>query len=167
MDGWELRRKRVEGYDYCIVKLCCEGVIKGVDIDISHFKGNHSPAASNDACLSDDSVWTTILEAVSLEQDSQHLHNISNTSSYSHIRLNIYPDGGIARLRVYGQPQCNWDAHDADEIVDIVALENGGLAIACSDQVFGSSMMSLGLPGRGINMGDGWETARRRELGNE
>jgi allantoicase len=158
MGGWELRRKRVEGCDYCIVRLCREGIIKGVDIDTSHFKRNHSPAASNDACLSDDemqgddSVWTMTLEAVSLEQDSQHLHDISNTSSYSHIRLNIYPDDGIARLRVYGQPKYNWNAHDADEIV---ALENSGLAIACSDQALGSSMMTLGLRGRGINMGDG------------
>ncbi|MFT5224633.1 MAG: allantoicase [Polaribacter sp.] len=173
MDGWESRRKRVEGYDYCIVKLGREGVIKGVDIDTSHFKGNHPPAASIDACLSDDempsddTVWTTILEAVSLEQDSQHLHDISNAGSYTHVRLNIYPDGGIARLRVYGEPQCNWDAYDADEIIDLVALENGGRAIACSNQAFGSNMMSLGLPGRGINMGDGWETARRREPGNE
>lgn len=149
MDGWESRRKRVEGYDYCIVKLGREGVVKGVDIDTSHFKGDHPPAASIDACLSDDeipgtdTVWTTILEAVSLKQDSQHLHDISNAGSYSHIRLNIYPDGGMARLRVYGEPQCNWDAYDADEIVDLAALENGGRAIACSNQAFGSSITSL------------------------
>ncbi|MFT5217923.1 MAG: allantoicase [Planctomycetota bacterium] len=173
MDGWESRRKRVEGYDYCIVKLGRDGVIKGVDIDTSHFKGNHPPAASIDACLSadempgDDARWTNILESVSLEQDSHHLHDIINDAVFSHIRLNIFPDGGIARLRVYGEPQCNWEERDPTVPVDLAALENGGRSVACSNQAFGSSMMSLGLPGRGINMGDGWETARRREPGNE
>ena len=173
MDGWESRRKRVEGYDYCIVKLGREGVIRGVNIDTSHFKGNHPPAASIDACVSEsevppeDAEWKTILDSVSLEQDSHHLHDINDGGVYSHIRLNIYPDGGVARLRVYGEPQCNWDERDASELVDLAALENGGRSIACSNQAFGSNMMSLGLPGRGINMGDGWETARRREPGNE
>jgi len=105
--------------------------------------------------------------AVGLEQDSHHLHDFDDAGIYSHVRLNIYPDGGIARLRVYGEPHCDWDARDANEIVDLVALENGGRPIACSNQAFGSSMMSLCLPGRGIDMGDGWETARRREPGNE
>jgi allantoicase len=173
MDGWESRRKRVEGYDYSIVKLGKEGVIKGVDIDTSHFKGNHPPAASIDACRSanempeDNIEWITILDSVSLVQDSHHLHDIVDPGVYSHIRLNIYPDGGVARLRVYGEPQCDWDARDPLEIIDLAALEFGGRAVACSNQAFGSSMMSLGLPGRGINMGDGWETARRREPGNE
>ena len=173
MDGWESRRKRVEGYDYCIVKLGRVGVIRGVDIDTSHFIGNHPPAASIDACVcdkdmpDDSSEWTNILESVSLQADSHHLHDILNAGVYSHIRLNIYPDGGVARLRVYGEPQCNWDEQDANALIDLAALEIGGRAIACSNQAFGSNMMSLGLPGRGINMGDGWETARRREPGNE
>ncbi len=173
MDGWETRRKRVEGYDHCIIKLGKEGVIRGVDIDTSHFCGNHPPAASIDACRSnedlpsEDAKWTTILESVNLEQDSHHLHDILDSGIYSHIRLNIYPDGGVARLRIYGEPNCDWDARDPNELVDLAALNNGGRSIACSNQAFGSSMMSLGLPGRGINMGDGWETARRREPGNE
>ncbi len=173
MDGWESRRKRVEGHDFCIVRLGKEGVIRGVDIDTSHFRGNHPPAASIDACRSDDDIpgddagWTTILPSVGLEQDSHHLHDIVDTGVYSHVRLNIYPDGGVARLRIYGEPHCDWDQRDPADIVDLVALENGGRPIACSNQAFGSSMMSLCLPGRGINMGDGWETARRREPGNE
>ena len=173
MDGWESRRKRVEGYDYCIVRLGRPGVIRGVDIDTSHFRGNHPPAASIDACLCDDDLpgestsWTTILDSVDLEQDRHHLHDIVDSGVYSHLRLNIYPDGGIARLRVYGVPQCDWSEHDPAAIVDLAALENGGRAIACSNQAFGSNMMSLGLPGRGVDMGDGWETARRREPGNE
>ena len=173
MDGWESRRKRVEGYDYCIVKLGRAGVIRGVDIDTSHFNGNQPPAASLDACSCDDELpgdsveWTNILASVSLQADSQHLHDVLDSGVYSHIRLNIFPDGGVARLRVYGEPHCNWDERDAAELIDLAALENGGRSIACSNQAFGSNMMSLGLPGRGINMGDGWETARRRVPGNE
>lgn len=173
MDGWESRRKRVEGYDYCIVRLGRPGVVRGVDIDTSHFLGNHPPAASIDACLcidgdpTDDNVWTEILPSVSLEQDSHHLHDIINEGTYSHVRLNIYPDGGIARLRVYGEPQCSWEQYNNSELLDLAALEYGGGAIACSNQAFESSMLSLNMPGRGINMGDGWETKRRREPGNE
>ncbi len=173
MDGWETRRKRVEGHDHCIIMLGKEGSIRGVDIDTSHFCGNHPPAASIDACRcnddipADDALWTTILKTVGLEEDSHHLHDILDTGVYSHIRLNIYPDGGVARLRVYGEPHCNWDDIGVNEQVDLAALENGGHSVACSNQAFGSNMMSLGLPGRGINMGDGWETARRREPGNE
>ena len=173
MDGWESRRKRVEGYDYCILKLGRPGTIHGVDIDTSHFKGNHPPAASIDGCFieagdpDENTSWTEVLSSVSLEQDSHHLHDIADTGIYSHLRLNIYPDGGVARLRVYGVPQSNWDSIDQNEVLDLAALENGGRAIACSNQAFGSNILNLTLPGRGINMGDGWETARRREPGNE
>ncbi|MBL7003128.1 MAG: allantoicase [Gammaproteobacteria bacterium] len=173
MDGWESRRKRVEGYDYCIIRLGKAGVLYGVDIDTSHFMGNHPPSASIDGCFlaegdpNDDTQWTEVLASVNLEQDSHHLHDIEDSNTYSHLRLNIYPDGGIARLRVYGEPQCNWSDIDEDQIIDLAALRYGGLPIACSDQAFGSSILNLNMPGRGINMGDGWETKRRRVPGNE
>lgn len=173
MDGWESRRKRVEGYDWCVMRLGRPGVIRGVDIDTSHFKGNHPPAASIDACYrlegdpDENSRWVEILPSVSLGPDSHHLHDIASEHTWSHLRLNIYPDGGVARFRVYGEPQCDWDSRDPDELIDLVALENGGRAIACSNQGFGSSILNLNMPGRGINMGDGWETARRRVPGNE
>jgi allantoicase len=173
MDGWESRRKRVEGYDYCIIELGRAGVIYGVDIDTSHFLGNHPPSASIDACFlvegepDENTEWVEILPSVSLQQDSHHLHDIADRNTYSHIRLNIYPDGGVARLRIYGEPQCDWDSIDANKQIDLAALEFGGLPIACSDQAFGSSILNLNMPGRGINMGDGWETRRRRVPGNE
>ncbi len=172
MDGWESRRKRGEGHDYCVVKLGKEGRIHAVDIDTSHFTGNFPPAASLDACYcpdgdpDDNTNWELILPSVSLQGDSHHLHEITNDNTFSHLRLNIYPDGGIARLRVYGEPQCNWDNRDPAELLDLLALENGGRAIACNDQHFGS-ILNINMPGRGVNMGDGWETRRRREPGND
>jgi allantoicase len=173
MDGWESRRKRVEGFDYCIVRLGKPAVIRGVDIDTSHFLGNHPPAASIEGCYclygdpTDATEWQEILTSVSLQQDSPHLFDITDLGTYSHIRLNIYPDGGVARLRVYGEPKCDWDAMPSNKVIDLIALEYGGRAIACSDHAFGSDMLSLNMPGRGINMGDGWETKRRRVPGNE
>jgi allantoicase len=171
MDGWETRRKRTEGYDYCIVKLGKSGTLRGVDIDTSHFTGNYPPAASLDACYSYDgntetAEWVEILPSVSLQGNSHHYHEITNNGTFSHVRLNIYPDGGVARLRIYGEPQCNWDKRDPAEQIDLLAIENGGRAITCNDQHFGT-IMNLNMPGRGINMGDGWETRRRREPGND
>ncbi|MEX0582439.1 MAG: allantoicase [Sneathiella sp.] len=171
MDGWESRRKRGEGYDHCIVRLGMPGIIHGVNIDTSHFTGNFPPSASIDACLVEGepdvrTAWTEILPAVSLKGDSHHLHAVTDTRNWSHLRLNIYPDGGIARLRVYGEVQCNWETRDPDELIDLAALVNGGRGFAASDQHYGSPSQIL-TPGRGINMGDGWETRRRREPGND
>lgn len=172
MDGWESRRKRGEGYDYCIIKLGRPGRICGVNIDTTHFTGNYPPAASLDACYSpdgdpDDAVeWDEILPSVSLNGDSFHYHEIDAMGTYSHVRLNIYPDGGVARLRIYGEPQCDWDKRDPTELIDLLALESGGRAITCNDEHYGS-ILNVNMPGRGVNMGDGWETRRRREPGND
>lgn len=171
MDGWESRRKRGEGYDHCIVRLALPGILYGVNIDTSHFTGNYPPAASIDACFVDGepnatTVWTEVVSSVTLQGNSHHLVAIKNEGTWSHLRLNIYPDGGVARLRVYGQVQCNWESRDKDEIIDLAALVNGGRGIVASDQHFGSPSNILA-PGRGVDMGDGWETRRRREPGND
>ena len=173
MDGWESRRKRHEGYDYCIVRLGLPGSIEGLNIDTSNFTGNYAPSASVDACYVADgqdpqaeTVWTEILGSESLQGDSQHLFSLTGDTVYTHVRLNIYPDGGVARLRVYGKPSINWDNIAADQEIDLAATVNGGRAIACNDEHFGV-MGNLLNPGRGVNMGDGWETARRRTPGND
>jgi allantoicase len=168
MDGWESRRKRAAGHDYCIIKLGVPGVLHGVDIDTSHFTGNFPPAASIDACVSDDDVpaggWTEILGKVELQGDAHHFLAIEDDSVWTHVRLNIYPDGGVARLRLFGQVRPEFGTLAMS--IDLLALENGGRAIACSDEHYGS-MQNLNAPGRGVNMGDGWETARRRGPGND
>ena len=168
MDGWESRRRRQPGFDHCIIRLGVPGIIRGVDIDTAHFTGNYPPQASIDACVSSDDNpedgWVELVAKQDLEGDSHHLVSISNDNSWTHLRLNIFPDGGIARLRVFGEVQPTEPAPDG--VSDLLALAQGGRALASSDEHFGS-MHNLNLPSRGINMGDGWETARRRGPGND
>ena len=172
MDGWESRRKRGPGHDYCVLKLGVPGLIKGFDIDTSHFTGNFPPAASIEGCVSDEDVpardadWQAVLPRVDLQGNAHHYHPVNDGTHFTHLRLNIYPDGGVARLRVYGLIKPDWSSCAKDDILDLVALENGGQAIACNDEHYGT-MHNLNAPGRGVNMGDGWETARRRGPGHD
>ncbi len=172
MDGWESRRKRTPGYDYCIVKLGLPGIVHGVDIDTRFFTGNYPPAASIEGCYSaddipsGDSLWHTVLERQNLQGNSHHYLQSSSQIEVTHLRLNIFPDGGVARLRVYGEIKPDWQNLPQDSEIDLLALENGGRALTCNDEHFGS-MHNLNVAGRGINMGDGWETARRRVPGND
>lgn len=174
MDGWETRRRRTPGHDWCVVRLGLRGSIRQVDIDTSHFLGNHPPFASLEAaCLTTDFpaageevAWTSILEKSPLQPGSQNLFAITSEQTWSHVRLNIIPDGGVARLRVYGVVVPDWSNLKPDQLVDLVAIENGGIPLACSDMFF-SAMHNLIMPGRAENMGDGWETKRRRGPGHD
>ncbi len=171
MDGWESRRKRTEGHDYCVVKMGLPGRIAVIDIDTRHFTGNFPPRASVEACysdtpLDDSTAWTEILSEVELSGDSHNIFEIENTANWNHVRLHIYPDGGVARLKLFGQVHKDWSEVAADELVDLAAAVNGGVALACNDEHFGV-MGNILMPGKGINMGDGWETRRRREPGND
>jgi allantoicase len=172
MDGWESRRKRTDGYDHCILRLGIPGVVHGFDIDTSYFTGNYPPSASIDTCTSDatlpgdDAGWRELLSIVDLQGDAHHFLAVDNDTACTHLRLNIYPDGGVARLRVYGEVRPDWEKVDGNEVIDLFAIENGGRAVLCSDQHYGSKH-NLNFAGRGVDMGDGWETARRRGPGND
>jgi len=167
MDGWESRRRRTPGHDYCVLRLGVPGLIRGLDIDTSFFTGNYPPQASIDVCVSEDDVpesgWTELLGKTDLSGDTHHVIPIHNDEPWTHLRLNIFPDGGIARLRVYGEVQAQ---QDEEGMTDLIALRHGGRALSCSNEHYGS-MHNLNLPGRGVDMGDGWETARRRGPGND
>jgi allantoicase len=174
MDGWESRRKRTAGQDWAVVQLATPGKIVGFDIDTNFFLGNHPPHASIEAVylLDADPVkdwdavdWKEILPQSHLDAGSQNFYESNSNEIFTHVRLHIYPDGGVARLRVYGEVFKNWDLISADEEVDLAAAINGGKAIACNDMFF-SAMGNLIMPGRGVNMGDGWETKRNRTPGN-
>jgi len=170
MDGWESRRKRMAGHDFCVLRIC-PGVIKGIEIDTSHFTGNFPPAASIEACRveidpDEQTQWTELVPEVDLKGDSQQFFPIDDLNTWSHIRLHIYPDGGIARFRVYGEPQQRQSASDREQWVDLGSADAGGKALECNNMHFGD--MGNLLSTRAVaNMGDGWETRRRRQPGND
>ena len=171
MDGWESRRRRDGGHDWCVVRLGVAGIIAGVDIDTSHFTGNFAPAASIEACLSDDepgddAEWTEIVPATSLGASAHHFVAVGSDRPWNWLRIHMWPDGGIARLRVYGEPFCDWGTRDRNAEYELSALINGGRVIAYNDAHYGD-VWALLSEGRGVNMGDGWETRRRREPGND
>ena len=174
MDGWESRRKRTPGHDWAVIQLGVSGKITGFDIDTNFFLGNHPPHASVEAVnlpdgykVSDwDSVaWKEILPKSHLDAGSQNFYECESNEIYTHLRLHIYPDGGVARFRVYGEVFKNWDAVSTNDTIDLAAAINGGQAIACNDMFF-SAMSNLIMPNRGANMGDGWETKRNRTPNN-
>ncbi|MBT7611407.1 MAG: allantoicase [Bacteriovoracaceae bacterium] len=170
MDGWESRRKRTEGHDYCVLKLGLPGVIKGFDVDTNFFTGNHPNSVSVEACktekVSSDTEWIQILPDTKMNPGSQHLVEISNQEVWTHLKLNIYPDGGVARLRVFGEVKKDWLTIKKGHEIDLAAVENEGKALICSDMYF-SHKDNINAPGRGRNMGDGWETKRRRGPGHD
>ncbi|MBL0039936.1 MAG: allantoicase [Xanthomonadales bacterium] len=171
MDGWESRRKRGPGHDWCIVRLARPGALFGVDLDTSHFTGNYPPALSLEGCdcASDpdaNTSWFPVLASTNLGGNAHHYVALDGARRVSHLRVNLYPDGGLARLRVYGVPDPKLAQPEADGLIDLVAALNGGTVVAANNQHFGLASTLL-IPGRGVNMGDGWETRRRREPGND
>lgn len=173
MDGWESRRKRVPGHDWAIVRLGVPGVIRGVVVDTAFFRGNYPSHCSIEACaaradarieeLTDpDMEWIEVLPRSPLNGDSKNPFAIESPSAFTHVRLNIFPDGGVARLRVFGEAVPDWrrTGHARGE-VDLAAAENGAHVVTCSDMFFGERR-NLIMPDRALNMGDGWETRRSR-----
>lgn len=180
MDGWESRRRRGgDDHDWCLIQLGAPGRIRGVDIDTNHFLGNHPPYAALEAAAiagAPDAAataahreWMPIISTVPLRAGAQNLCLADATTTpphgWTHVRLKIFPDGGVARLRVYGDVIPQWPS-DARAVIDLAALRNGGQALACSDMFF-SPMNNLLMPERGKDMGDGWETRRRRSPGHD
>lgn len=173
MDGWESRRSygRDDGreFDWCIIRLGISGIIKGFDIDTNYFRGNAPQFVSVEACVSHDqpdekTVWHEILKKNPVKAHYQNLFEITSDNVWTHVRLNMFPDGGIARFRVYGEATVNWDEFVEGELVDLASIKNGAKALLVSDMFF-SDKNNLIMPGRGKNMGDGWETKRRRDPG--
>ena len=172
MDGWESRRKRTEGNDWCILRLGVPGIISDVDIDTHHFVGNFPSHASVEACtmpeyseldkIIETGKWIQILPKVELQGNSQNKFDISSDQSFTHLRLHIYPDGGVARFRVYGNP--DYANENENKLIDFALADNGGEMISCSNMHF-SHMGNIIKPTTGIDMSDGWETKRRRGPG--
>jgi allantoicase len=176
MDGWETRRRRTPGYDWCIVRLGIPGIVRGVVVDTSFYRGNYPESCSIDAATVDGTPdpeviattaqWTEILPRSPLQGDARNAFAVPNDTPVTHLRLNIYPDGGVARLRVHGEGYFNAARHHPSSEVDLAAAENGGQVLLCSDMFFGHRH-NLIMPGRSTHMGDGWETRRRRGPGHD
>jgi allantoicase len=167
MDGWESRRKRSAGHDHCIVRLGRPGIIHGVEIDTRNFTGNYPPAASLEWCNSGARVpqsgWQPLIAPTALKGNDRLFLSVPPGEAVTHLKLNIFPDGGVARLRVFGQVARSWSA---GERADLAAMENGALPVAANDEHFGKVSNMLA-PGKSRDMGDGWETRRRREPGHD
>jgi allantoicase len=184
MDGWESRRKRGPGHDWCLLELGVPGSLLAFDIDTQHFVGNHPAFASVEGTSAPRGTPLTellngdfheLLPQMPLLANSQNLFVATPCPVVSHLRLNIFPDGGVARFRAFGKVSGAWAAPKLDALAaehvpvgcfDLAALENGALALACSDAHFGG-MNNLLLPERAANMGSGWETRRRRGPGSD
>jgi allantoicase len=174
-DGWETRRRREPGCDQAIVRLGVPGVIRGVVVDTAWFKGNYPPEVSVEALevdgyptaqqLAAHPGWTTIVERAKAYGDTRNLFEVSSENRWTHVRLTMYPDGGVARLRVHGEGRPDLRYLSAMPL-DLAALENGGLVLDCSNR-FSSAPQNIIFPGLAQVMGDGWETARRRDDGND
>ncbi|HUF14215.1 MAG TPA: allantoicase [Longimicrobiales bacterium] len=165
MDGWETRRRREPGYDWCVVQLGLPGVIHGMVVDTSYFTGNYPEACSLEA-RAEDGTWCEILSRRPLEGNAENLFSIEPVARYTHVRLNIYPDGGVARLRVFGVPAAVEGAVAPGSDIDLAAPENGGHVVDASDRHYGNPQNML-LPGDPLGMYDGWETRRRRGPGHD
>jgi allantoicase len=177
MDGWESRRRRTPGFDWCIIRLGMPGIIRGIVVDTSFFRGNYpehcslegatfSSLPTEEELTSDAVQWVPLLPQMPLSGDSQNPFPIEYEERVTHLRFKIYPDGGVARLRVYGEVVPDWEQLKRAGYIDLAAAENGALVLSCSDMFFGHRH-NLILPGRAANMSDGWETKRRRGPGHD
>jgi allantoicase len=178
MDGWETRRRRTPGFDWCVVQLGVPGILCGVVVDSSYFRGNYPEHCSLEACALEDEGhaeeltsgpirWTEVLPKAPLKGDTQNRFAIGDPHRYTHLRFNIYPDGGVARLRVHGEALPDWRRVLAESpCLDLASVVHGGRVLDASDMFF-SSPQNLLMPEQSSHMGDGWETKRRRGPGHD
>jgi allantoicase len=172
-DGWETRRRRDEGHDFAVVRLGCPGVIHGVVVDTAFFRGNYPPEVSVEGASTDGYVssaelaelaWHPLVRKSAASGDTVNQYPVDDRRRWTHVRLSIYPDGGVARLRVHGEIVP--DPAFLTGTIDLAALESGGRVTDCSDEFY-SSPSNLIMPGPARVMSDGWENARRRGPGND
>lgn len=173
MDGWETRRRREPGSDSAIVRLGCPGVVRRVVVDTSYFTGNYPPEVSVEACGTEGypapaglaaAEWSTLVPRSAVAGDARNEFDVAVEERFTHIRLTMFPDGGVARLRVYGEPVP--DPRLLPATIDLAALENGAVVTGCSN-MFYSAPANLLMPGLARVMADGWETSRRRDESND
>jgi allantoicase len=171
MDGWESKRRRDGGNDWAILKLGSSGIISKIEIDTSYFTGNFPPFFSLEGIYSEtepnkDSNWKSLIAKTNLVGDCKNNFELNLKEKFNFVRLQIFPDGGVARIRLFGEVKYNWDRFNNEEIIELSSLKLGGSILAYNNAHYGD-VSALLSKGRGKTMGDGWETRRRREPGND
>ena len=171
MDGWESKRRRDGGNDWAILKLGSAGIISKIEIDTSYFTGNFPPFFSLEGIYSEtepnkDSNWKSLIAKTNLVGDCKNNFELNLKEKFNFVRLQIFPDGGVARIRLFGEVKYNWDRFNNEEIIELSSLKLGGSILAYNNAHYGD-VSALLSEGRGKTMGDGWETRRRREPGND
>jgi len=169
MDGWESKRRRDGGNDWAIIKLGSAGIISKIEIDTSYFTGNFPPFFSLEGLYSETgpneySNWKTLMEKTNLIGDSRNKFELKTKETLNYIKLQIFPDGGVARIRLFGEVRYDWDQFNDKETIELSSLKLGGSILAYNNAHYGD-VSALLSDGRGKTMGDGWETRRRREPG--
>lgn len=181
MDGWETRRRRTPGHDWCVIRLGLPGIVRAVVVDTAHFRGNHPARASLEAIevpvdatvesllASDD--WRPLSPETELVGHSENALPVEELGRRTHVRLNIFPDGGVARLRIFGDVVPDWPRLLAQDeacgvLADVASIVRGSRIVSCSDAFF-SRPIHLLMPADGASMADGWETRRRRGPGHD
>jgi len=231
MDGWESRRRRETGHDFCLIKLAAQASIFALEIDTAYFTGNHVPSISLEiadlSCEQEASMavqvpgivqrllhgcvqgtgaspeqvaqaekacrsvsWKPLLPRTPLkpgyEETRYHFFQLETPVEGTHVRVNYFPDGGVARLRLWGNvtgmpkpipgpayspivtgrtctvvshSQYNMPSQQPYDYPDLVCQDNGGMGLACSNKHYGEPI-NLTQASLGRDMGDGWETAR-------
>jgi len=171
MDGWESKRRRDGGNDWAILKLGSAGIISKIEIDTSYFTGNFPPFFSLEGIYSETepnkvSNWKSLIAKTNLVGDCKNNFELNLKEKFNFVRLQIFPDGGVARIRLFGEVKYNWDRFNNEEIIELSSLKLGGSILAYNNAHYGD-VSALLSEGRGKTMGDGWETRRRREPGND
>ncbi|MDX1623124.1 MAG: allantoicase [Gemmatimonadota bacterium] len=178
MDGWETRRRRGPGNDWVVVRLAAPTVVREVVVDTAHFDGNHPSSASVEAAVVEEEPedprgwiapaigWSTIVPLSPLDPDAEHAFSVESDRAWTHVRLSIHPDGGVARLRVRGRAAPDPGRMRGEAPIDLSGVLYGGRVLAASDARFGPPHRLL-FPGPAEGMWDGWETRRRREPGHD
>src|SRR3954467_12703386 len=173
-DGWETRRRRSPGHDWAIVRLGAPGIVAGVVVDTAHFTGNYPPRASVDGAAFEGhpsagelltAGWEPLLPLSDLAGDTPNAFAVDSDRRVTHVRLNIHPDGGVARLRVHGTGLPDPRMLDAGPF-GVAGLGKGGLGTGVSDEFYGRPQQLI-TRGPARSMGEGWETARRRDTGHD
>jgi allantoicase len=177
-DGWETRRRREAGFDWAVVRLGVPGVVHGVVVDTAHFTGNFPESAAVEGrwvdgypgvgeVIGEPADWVGLIPRRRLRGDTRNVFAVAPgiRQAASHVRLLIYPDGGVARLRVYGEVVPD-PRRLLGMTVDLAAAENGGRLEDASNRFY-SAPENVIAPGTAATMGDGWETRRRRGAGND